>query len=225
MGSRSNYRRGFTLVELLTVVAILTLLIQLLLASVIRLRESTIPSQCESNLRQLSLAAQVQLIAHLHFGVLGFCTLGDAKGVFGTRHRGSWCFILLPYLESEPLWSGTTCSTASSSFRELKTNTCGVVNGPSWPNADPSPYIEHLFANIGRPPIVFRRDFADNIGTTRPTGKARLESVDVPMTRKAILLCCLATRISHPLRLTSNIAIIILMIAANANRAQGNEGS
>lgn len=66
--SRSSIRQGFTLVELLVVVSILTLLISLLLPALTRARKAAQQTQCASNLRQLQLAALQY--AHDHQGVI-----------------------------------------------------------------------------------------------------------------------------------------------------------
>jgi prepilin-type N-terminal cleavage/methylation domain-containing protein/prepilin-type processing-associated H-X9-DG protein len=51
-----NRKPGFTLVELLTVIAIVGVLVALLMPALQRARESARSSQCKSNLRQIGLA-------------------------------------------------------------------------------------------------------------------------------------------------------------------------
>jgi prepilin-type N-terminal cleavage/methylation domain-containing protein len=95
-------RRGFTLVELLVVMAIVGVLIGLMLPAIQRIRHAAMRAQCANNLKQIGLAA------HQHH---------DANKVFpaGVRaNKGkdpyryaSWLTFLLPYVEQQALWTAT----------------------------------------------------------------------------------------------------------------------
>lgn len=53
IGAGRGWRHGFTLIEVLVVVAILALLVSVLLPSLVRARESARAAQCQSNLKQM----------------------------------------------------------------------------------------------------------------------------------------------------------------------------
>src|SRR3954464_7719733 len=59
--SRNRPRAGFTLIELLVVIAIIAILAAILFPVFARAREAARKATCQSNLRQLGVAAQMYL--------------------------------------------------------------------------------------------------------------------------------------------------------------------
>ena len=95
-----NRRLGFTLVEVLVVIAITSLLLGLTLAAVQRVRATAHRAQCGNNLRQLSIAVHQ---FHQSHGRLPPGTLLPGKSTdFGHL---AWSARVLPYLEQSALWT------------------------------------------------------------------------------------------------------------------------
>jgi len=86
-------RRGFTLVELLVVIAIIAILIALLLPAVQAAREAARRTQCQNNLKQVALAL------HNYESAAGrFPSGGLGRGLTGGFGH-SWWIRIMPYIE------------------------------------------------------------------------------------------------------------------------------
>lgn len=103
-------RRGFSLVELLVVIAIIAVLIALLLPAVQQAREAARRVSCRSNLKQVALAISNYESAHHRYPPAGLITprpnANDINGPFDPQSGKmiSWCVLILPFLEEEPLY-------------------------------------------------------------------------------------------------------------------------
>lgn len=98
--------RGFTLVELLVVMAIIGVMVALLMSAVQSARKSARRMQCQSHLKQLGLAAlQFEATAkRFPSGGWGYRWPGYSDVRSPAGQPGSWTFTLLPYLEQVALY-------------------------------------------------------------------------------------------------------------------------
>jgi prepilin-type N-terminal cleavage/methylation domain-containing protein len=107
---RGTGRGGFSLVELLVVVAIIGVLIALLLPAVQAARESARRVTCANHLKQLGLA-----VHHYHdaFGQVPSLYNGSqppGKGTLFGHQSHSWRTAILPQLEQQPLFNSLDLS-------------------------------------------------------------------------------------------------------------------
>jgi prepilin-type N-terminal cleavage/methylation domain-containing protein len=97
--------RGFTLVELLVVVAIISTLIALLLPAVQAAREAGRRLECINHLKQIALAVTNHENALKHFptGGWGWRWVGDPERGHAASQPGGWAYNILPYMEQANL--------------------------------------------------------------------------------------------------------------------------
>ena len=94
--SKPPRKHGFTLVELLVVIAVVGMLVALLLPAVQASREAAHRISCTNNLKQIALAM------HIHANTFGILPYSKRD----TAPQRSWAPDLLPFLEQANLVSG-----------------------------------------------------------------------------------------------------------------------
>ncbi len=146
-----RFHEGFTLVELLVVLAIIGILVGLLLPAIAAAREAARRSQCQSNQRQVGFAILNFESAHRVFPASGWTQRGPGNP-YGTYM--SWRTVILPQLEQTNVrtlydiqqnwWQGTNLTVASIPI--------AIYLCPSTPTQEP---VTSAVAKNPRPALSF----------------------------------------------------------------------
>lgn len=170
MGYSPDRRVGFTLVELLVVLAVIGILVALLLPAVQAAREAARRTQCSNQLKQIGLAF------HTYADVQGTLPFGAAGGWGHT-----WQAYLLPHIEQEAVyaripwtdWGWSDDDRPDDPFTIAARTVIPVFHCPSEPA--PARFNESLNSVTGRAIV----SYLGNVGSDVEFDNAAAEGIDV----------------------------------------------
>jgi prepilin-type N-terminal cleavage/methylation domain-containing protein/prepilin-type processing-associated H-X9-DG protein len=171
--------RGFTLVELVVVIAIVAILIGLMLPAVQAAREAARKKQCMNNVRQMAVAFLRHESAHRFFpsGGWGYRWVGEPDAGYDANQPGGWVYNILAYMEYgdvRELGSGLADDEArEEALMKLVTTPIPLLNCPSkrplelYPMSDRNPFLAYNLTSCSsiNQCHVFRSDYRVNGGS------------------------------------------------------------
>jgi prepilin-type N-terminal cleavage/methylation domain-containing protein len=165
--------RGFTLVEVLVVIAIIGLLLALLLPAVQAARESARRTECKNHIKQFAVASHHHLDVTGYFpsGGWGLFWVGDPDRGYGHKQPGGWTFSILPFMEQQPLFQtglGLSGQAKLEAAGAVNTNPVPLFYCPSRRDARLYPFVnfpgDFVAYNCIPLPMSSRLDYAANCG-------------------------------------------------------------
>jgi len=185
-------KAGFTLTEILVVIAVIGILAALLLPAIQATRESARHMECANHLKQLSLACVHHESAENQFPTGGWygpgLYIGDPDRGYGKSQPGGWTYNILPFMEDKALHDHGLGMGAVQKKVVLAQNAQTVLEEyycPSrrepmlCPNA-PGMIPISTQSNVDFFPVGARTDYAANAGSLSSSGGTNPMPEDTP---------------------------------------------
>jgi len=173
-GMQARRQTGFTLVEMLVVIAIIGALAGLLLPAVQSARESARMNSCRNNLGQLSKGLLQHESAMGFFPSAGWGPqwLGVAERGGDSSQPGGWAFSLLDYIEEGNLRDSIVGATSGAAYKTLLETPVRLFACPTRRTAKPISAANQTFKGAANCDVSVdrstRNDYAINSGSVGP---------------------------------------------------------
>ena len=164
-------KHGFSLLDVLVVVSLLSIVLSLTVPSLQKAREAARRNECQSHLVQLSQAALYHRTQHRYFPTAGwgYQWMGDPERGFSRRQPGGWQYNILPYIEEQTLHDLGRGLPEAEKRRAGQARAAAAIALFQCPSRGRPETFEpsslNTFQNIERPEIVGRCDYAGNAGS------------------------------------------------------------
>jgi prepilin-type N-terminal cleavage/methylation domain-containing protein len=177
---------GFTLVEVLVVVAVIGLLIALMLPAIQMARESARKTQCANNLKQIGLGMHVYMLTHQAFppGYISTVLPDHDDGGPGW----AWSAMILPFLEESALRDQVvlTAPIESEAAQKVRLTTLPLFACPSDGTLEsiidiPEKKSDHVICQMAA------SNYVGSAGTVRPTCKLCRDRFDGVFGRNRVI--------------------------------------
>ena len=151
MNSPRKLHRGFSAIEVLVVIVVITMCLALMTPKILQTAEAARRTQCRNNLAQIALALNNYEEVHK---VLPPGTVNPTGPIenMPDGHHISWTVQLLPYLEQSSLYEsidptvGVYGSTLTTT--QLPVYSCSTTTGGDWGTAAKKPVVGGYFGAI-----------------------------------------------------------------------------
>jgi prepilin-type processing-associated H-X9-DG protein len=170
----SRTRIAISLIEVVIVIAILSVLLGILLSAIQSVRETANRMRCQNKLKQITLACHSHLYTHgffpsqasvstdppVLFESLGNPLIGGANR-YATQ-SASWLYQLLPFIDQEPLWRQQNAKDEFDACTKILSTPIDLYFCDS--RSTPRTFTAKLESNRGKYPVRAANDYAANIG-------------------------------------------------------------
>ncbi|HEX6961818.1 MAG TPA: DUF1559 domain-containing protein, partial [Lacipirellula sp.] len=176
----TSRRRGFTLVELLIVIAIIGMLMGLLLPAIQSARARARTTTCSNNMRNVALAIFDKTVSGGDGAYPAWAEQITVQSGGNQQMAVAWPVKLLPRLENQTLYEQIVTYNGGAGFDYAKPPAIAVFNCPADASTNPDLGTLSYVINAGFPDPLTHPLGANEVSDVKTNGVAHDQRKDVP---------------------------------------------